>query len=304
MLGKDFLAISDLDRTEMEELLHRAIEGKKEWKEGRAKQPLKNKVLGMIFHKPSLRTRVSFDVGAFQLGGTALYFTEKEFGLGSREAVQDVGQVLGRYLDGVMIRTFAHEPVVNLAKHAPIPIINGLTDLFHPCQIMADLQTILEHRKSLDDMTVAFFGDGNNVAHSWINAAGVLPFRIRVAVPEGFEPDEAVVAAARARGAGEIEVLNDPREAAKGADVLYTDVWASMGQEDEKAARAKIMAPFQLNQDLVKLAKKSVLVLHCLPAHRGEEITDEVIDGPHSVVFDEAENRLHAQKAIMERLMG
>ncbi|MFH1279508.1 MAG: ornithine carbamoyltransferase [Candidatus Eisenbacteria bacterium] len=304
MLGKDFLAISDLDRSEMEELLRRAIEGKKEWKEGRAKRPLKNKVLGMIFHKPSLRTRVSFDVGAHQLGGTALYFTEREFGLGSRESVKDVGQVLGRYLDGVMIRTFAHGPVVELAKNTPIPIINGLTDLLHPCQIMADLQTILEHRKSLDDMTVAFFGDGNNVAHSWINAAGVLPFRLRVAVPEGFEPDDGIVAAARARGAGEIEVLHDPKEAAKDADVLYTDVWASMGQESEKEARAKIMAPFRLNQALVEVAKKSVLVLHCLPAHRGEEITDEVIDGPHSVVFDEAENRLHAQKAIMERLMG
>jgi len=304
MLGKDFLTISDLDRPELEGLLDRAIEGKKEQKAGKGKQPLRGKVLGMIFHKPSLRTRVSFDVGAYQLGGTALYFTEKEFGLGSREAVQDIGQVLGRYLDGIMIRTFDHAPVVELARNTPIPVINGLTDLLHPCQIVADLQTILEHRGNFDDMTVAFFGDGNNVAHSWINAAGVLPFRLRVAVPEGFDPNPAVVDAARARGAGEIEVMHDPKAAADGADVLYTDVWASMGQEDEKKARAKLMAPFQLNTDLVSVAKKSVLVLHCLPAHRGEEITDNVIDGPHSVVFDEAENRLHAQKAIMERLMG
>ena len=304
MPQKDFIAISDLDRSEMDWLLRRGLEGKKEWKEGRGKRPLKDKVIGLIFHKPSLRTRVSFEVGALQLGGQGLYFTDKEFGLGSREAVQDVGEVLGRYLDGVMIRTFDHGNVEKLAAHAPIPVINGLTDLLHPCQIMADLLTILEHRGSLDDMTVAFFGDGNNVAHSWINAAGVLPFRLRVAVPDGFEPDEAVVAAARARGAGEIEVTHDPRAAADGADVLYTDVWASMGQEEEKEARAKVMMPFQLNGELLKLADPKCLVLHCLPAHRGEEITDEVIDGEHSVVFDEAENRLHAQKAILERLIG
>jgi ornithine carbamoyltransferase len=303
MLKKDFLSIADLDRTEMEALLRRGLEMKKERKEGREKQSLRGKVLGLLFHKPSLRTRVSFEVGMVHLGGSSIYLTDKEIGIGSRESVEDVGRVLGRYLDGIMIRTFDHSIAVNLARHAPIPVINGLTDLLHPCQILADILTVIQHRGTIEKRTVAFFGDGNNVAHSWINAAGVLPFRLRVAVPKGFEPKEEVLGPARNRGA-DVQVLHDPRAAAEGADVLYTDAWASMGQEGEREKRIRAMAPFQLNADLLRLAKPDALVLHCLPAHRGEEITDEVIEGPHSVVFDEAENRLHAQKAVLEKLLA
>jgi ornithine carbamoyltransferase len=287
----------------LEALLRRGLEMKKERQAGKRSEPLKGKMLGLIFHKPSLRTRVSFEAGMMQLGGTSIYLTDKELGIGSREAVQDVGRVLGRYLDGIMIRTFDHAIAVNLAKNAPIPVINGLTDLSHPCQILADILTVIEHRGSIENRTVSFFGDGNNVAHSWIEAAGILPFRLRVAVPKGYEPKEEIVLAARRRG-GAVEILHDPRAAAEGADVLYTDVWASMGQESEKEDRARVMAPFQINAALLRLAAKDALVLHCLPAHRGEEITDDVIDGPHSAVFDEAENRLHAQKAILEKLLA
>jgi len=300
---KDFLSIADLDRPGLERLLRRGLEMKKARKEGREKRTLEGKILGLIFHKPSLRTRVSFEAGMMHLGGHTIYLTDKEIGIGSREAVGDVGEVLGRYLDAVMIRTFDHKIAVDLARHAPIPVINGLTDLLHPCQILADILTVIEHRGNIENRIVSFFGDGNNVAHSWINAAGLLPFALRIAVPEGFEPSAEIVDAARKRG-GKIEVLHDPRAAAKDADVLYTDVWASMGQEAEKERRARLMAPFQINQELLRLAKKDALVLHCLPAHRGEEITDEVIDGPHSVVFDEAENRLHAQKAVLEWLLA
>jgi ornithine carbamoyltransferase len=224
--------------------------------------------------------------------------------MGTREAIQDVGQVLARFMDVLMIRTFAHENAVKLARHAPIPVINGLTDLLHPCQVMADLMTVLEHRGSLDDMVVTWLGDGNNVAHSWINAAGILPLELRIAAPQGYEPDESIVSAARKRGAGRIEVTHDPAAAAEGADVLCTDAWASMGQEKEHQERARVMKPFQLNASLLARSKKESLVLHCLPAHRGEEITDEVLDGPRSIVFDQAENRLHAQKAILERLLA
>ena len=304
MLKKDFLAISQLDREELEGLLHRGVEGKKEQKEGRAGAPLAGKTLALIFHKPSLRTRVSFQVGMYQLGGQVIYLTDKEIGLGKREAILDVGEVMGRYVDGIMIRTFAHSNAVELAEHAPIPVINGLTDFLHPCQIMADLMTVLEHRGNLDDLTVSYFGDGNNVANSWVNAAGVLPFKLIVASPKGYEPDEEIVAAARARGAGTIEITNDPKAAAEGADVLYADVWTSMGQESEKEERTRIMMPYQVNADLLRLADPKAIVLHCLPAHRGEEITAEVIDGPQSVVYDEAENRMHAQKAILEKLLG
>ncbi len=304
MAKRDFLAISDLDAPTMQQLIRRGVEVKREWKEGRGKTPCTGKVLGLLFHKPSLRTRVSFDVGMAQLGGHSIYLTDQEIGMGTREAIQDVGKVLARFLDVLMIRTFAHENAVKLARHAPIPVINGLTDLLHPCQVMADLMTVLEHRGSLDSMVVTWLGDGNNVAHSWINAAGLLPFELRLAVPKGYEPDGAIVSAARARGAGKIDVTHDPAAAAEGADVLCTDTWASMGQEKEHEERARVMKPFQLNAALLARAKKDSLVLHCLPAHRGEEITDEVMDGPHSVVYDEAENRLHAQKAILEWLLS
>ncbi len=302
MAGKDFLSLAELDRDRLDALLARAMEGKREWNDGRGKTPLKRKVLGLIFHKPSLRTRVSFEVGATQLGGSAIYLSDREIGVGSREAVEDIGEVLSRYVDIIMIRTFDHQIAVDLAAHAKVPVINGLTDLLHPCQIVADLQTILEHRSTVEGKVVAFFGDGNNVAHSWINAAASLPFELRIAVPEGYEPDRSIVEAARKRG-GTVVVTHDAIEAAAGADVLYTDVWASMGQEEEKEARTAIMMPFQVNERLLAAAKKDALVLHCLPAHRGEEITAGVIDGPHSVVYDEAENRLHAQKAIMEMLL-
>ncbi|NNE08752.1 MAG: ornithine carbamoyltransferase [Gemmatimonadetes bacterium] len=304
MAKRDFLSLADLSRDEFEMLVKRAIEGKKEWKEGRAKTPMKGKVLGLIFHKPSLRTRVSFEVGARQLGGSAIYLTDKELGIGSREAVEDVGEVLSRYLDVIMIRTFDHKIAVDLAANAKAPVINGLTDLFHPCQVLADVQTIVEHRDTIEGKVVTFYGDGsNNMAHSWINAAAVLPFELRIATPSNYLPDAAVMSHAKKCGA-KIVVSHDAKEVSRGADVLYTDVWASMGQESERDARIREMMPYQINAEALALAKKDALVLHCLPAHRGEEVTADVIDGPHSVIYDEAENRLHAQKAIIEWLLA
>ncbi len=302
MAAKDFLSLADFNRQELNALIDRAIAGKKEWKSGGGGTCMTRKAMGLIFHKPSLRTRVSFEVAARQLGGSAIYLTDKEIGIGSREPVGDVGEVLSRYLDIIMIRTFDHKIAEDLAAHATVPVINGLTDLLHPCQVVADLQTIVEHREAIEGKVVAFFGDGNNMALSWINAAATLPFELRIAVPPGFEPDENFVKAALGRG-GKVLVTHDAREAATGADVLYTDVWASMGQEDEKVERARQMAPYQVNGELAGLARPDYLFLHCLPAHRGEEVTADVIDGPHAAVFDEAENRLHAQKAIMEMLL-
>jgi ornithine carbamoyltransferase len=297
---KDFISIADIDGDKMKQLFELAAELKRD-RLGR--NDLAGRTVGLIFHKPSLRTRVSFEVGVSELGGHPMYVTDAEIKMGQRESTYDIGKVLSRYVHGIMIRTFAHSNCTELAEAADVPVINGLTDLTHPCQVMGDIMTCLERGKDIDSMVVAFIGDGNNVANSWVNAAGNLSFELRIAGPSGYEPDPDLLAAARAKGAS-VSVLNDPLEAVAGADVIYTDVWTSMGQEAEKEERERQFRPFQVSDALLGHAAADVIILHCLPAHRGEEITDEVMDGPHSAVFDEAENRLHAQKAIMVDLMG
>ncbi len=306
-LPKDFISIADWNSDDLVRILELAMDQKRRLKKGenlRGEKP--GKVLAVLFHKPSLRTRVSFEVAITQLGGSSLYITDKEIGLGSREAPQDVARVLERYVDGIMIRTFAHDDALALARNAnSIPVINGLTDLLHPCQVMADLQTIWEHKGGIEDQRIVYLGDGNNMANSWINAAARFPFELVICNPSGYEPDPSMLKNARKINPKlRYENINDPAQAVEGADVLYTDVWASMGQEDEAAARKEIFKPYQVTQSLLeKTGKKDSIVLHCLPAHRGDEITDEVIDGPQSVVFDEAENRMHAQRAILTLVM-
>ncbi|UCH85640.1 MAG: ornithine carbamoyltransferase [Candidatus Latescibacterota bacterium] len=300
---KDFLSIADFTADELNEIINLAIKQKADLNKGPLEPVFRGKTLGCIFHKPSLRTRVSFEVAMHQLGGSSMFITEKEIGIGSREAPQDVGRVLSRYLAAVMIRTFDHSIAETLAKHATIPVINGLTDLLHPCQIMADLMTVQEHRGNLDNLTVAFIGDGNNVARSWINAAGRLGFRVVLGCPAGYGVEREFIDRALAGSSGRYEEINDPAAAVKEADVLYTDVWASMGQEDEAAKRRQAFSAFQLNPELVGQAPKGAYIMHCLPAHRGEEITDDVIESENSIVFDEAENRLHAQRALLTLLV-
>ena len=296
----DFISIADIDRAKMKDLLSLAAELKRD---RRPRRDLDGKTVALIFHKPSLRTRQSFEVGVHELGAHPMYVTDAEIKMGARESLYDIGKVLSRYVHGVMIRTFAHSNCTELAEAADVPVINGLTDLLHPCQIMGDIMTCVERGKGLDSMVVAFLGDGNNVANSWVNAAGNLPFELRIAGPSGDEPDTGLLETARRKGAN-VCVLHDPVEAVRDADVVYTDVWASMGQESEAAERAVRFRPYQINDDLLAHAKSDAIVLHCLPAHRGQEITDSAMDGPRSAVFDQAENRLHAQKAIMVDLMG
>jgi ornithine carbamoyltransferase len=297
---RDFLAIPDLSRDEILEVLDLAARMKSgEYRE----RPLEGKTLAMIFTKSSTRTRVSFEVGALQLGGHALFLSARDIQLGRGEPIRDTARVLSRYVDGIMIRTFDHADVEELARFASIPVINGLTDLLHPCQIMADLQTIRESfGPELEGVKVAWIGDGNNMANSWLNAAHRLGFELRLAFPEGYEPDRAILE--RAQASTRVVLTHDPREAAEGADVINTDVWASMGQEEESAERARAFTGYRVDAVLMGRGSERAIFLHCLPAHRGEEVTDEVIEGPRSRVFDQAENRLHAQKAIMARLMG
>ncbi|MFH1690190.1 MAG: ornithine carbamoyltransferase [Candidatus Eisenbacteria bacterium] len=297
---KDFISIADIDRGKMTELFELAAKLKRDRTGSR---DLAGKTMALLFHKPSLRTRVSFEVGVAELGGHPMYVTDAEIKMGQRESTYDIGKVLSRYVHGIMIRTFAHTNCTELADAADVPVINGLTDLTHPCQVMGDILTCLERGKDLDSMIVAFVGDGNNVANSWVNAAGNAPFELRIAGPSGYEPDAELLAAARAKGAN-VAVLSDAVEAVTGADVVYTDVWTSMGQEEEKAERERQFRPFQVNDELLSHADDEAIVLHCLPAHRGEEITDGVMDGARSAVFDQAENRLHVQKAIMVELLG
>jgi ornithine carbamoyltransferase len=297
---RDFLAIPDFETGELYEILelaHRMKSG--EYRE----RPLAGRTLGMIFEKSSTRTRVSFEVGTFQLGGHALFLSSRDIQLGRGEPIRDMARVLSRYVDGIMIRTFAHSTLEELASYASIPIINGLTDLLHPCQVMADLMTIQENfGNDLGARKVAWIGDGNNMANSWLNAAFRFGFELRLACPDGYRPDAETLE--RARGAANIIVTADPAEAIEGADVVNTDVWTSMGQEEEMQAREQAFAGYHVDTKLMSRASQHAIFLHCLPAHRGEEVADEVIEGPQSRVFDEAENRLHAQKAIMVRLMG
>jgi ornithine carbamoyltransferase len=297
-MKRDFLSLADFTRAELEEILHLAARLKRDLKDGKQPPLLAGKSLAMIFEKPSLRTRVTFEIGMNQLGGTAVNLTHMDIQLGRRESVADVARNLERWVDLIMARTFAHATLVELAQHAGVPVINGLSDLLHPCQVLADCFTLIEHRGRLDGVRIAFVGDANNVANSWIDAAAALNFDFILASPPGYEPDAATLQAARAAG-GRVTITHDAAAAAQGADVLYTDVWTSMGQEREAEKRRRDFADYQINADLLRRAGAKAVVMHCLPAHRGEEITAEVIDGAQSIVFDQAENRLHTQKAIM-----
>ncbi len=303
-MKRDFLEITDFTKDEILEIFELARKLKEKTKNNVEHHILKGQTLAMLFQKPSTRTRVSFEVGMYQLGGHALYLNPAEVGLGKRESVADVARVLSRYCDGIMARVFGHETVAELAQYASVPVINGLSALTHPCQIMGDMFTIIEHKVDYQDLTITYLGDGNNVANSWINLASALSFSLRLGVPQGYEPDQVILKRAMEANVSKIEIIHDPVEAVRGADVVYTDVWASMGQEEEVEKRKKIFLPYQVNETLLSKAAEDVIFLHCLPAHRGDEVTDGVMDGPHSVVFDEAENRLHIQKAIMVNLMA
>lgn len=304
--GRDFLDLEDYTSEELRYLLDYAIELKRKQKACEVYQPLKGKTLGMIFEKSSTRTRVSFEVGMYQLGGHPLFLSRNDLQIGRGEPIADTAQVLARYLDGIMIRTFAHTTLTDLAKYASVPVINALTDWSHPCQAMADYQTVLEHKGKLEGLKIAFIGDGNNMAHSLMMGAAKFGMHFAIAAPEGYLPDAEMTARSKTVAAatgGSVLVTGDTREAIDGSDIVYTDVWASMGFEEEQKIREKAFAEYQVNEDLVKYAKPDYLFLHCLPAHRGEEVSSGVIDGPNSLIFDEAENRLHAQKAIMAAIM-
>ena len=304
---KDLLSIHDLEIGEVALILDVAAKLKRKQKKGEPHQYLKGKTLAMLFSKASTRTRTSFEVGFFQLGGHPIQLSHDPTQIGRGEPVKDTARVLSRFEDGIMIRTFSHESVVELAKYATIPVINGLTDLLHPCQALTDLFTIQEKMKVLKGRKMVYVGDGNNMAHSLMYAAAKVGMNMVCACPKGYQPDPHVLAEAQedaSQTGCTITVEEDVMKAVKGADVLYTDTWASMGQEEEHDARKKIFAPYQINAELLAAARPEAIVMHCLPAYRGEEITDEVIEGPQSVVFDQAENRLHVQKAIMARLMS
>ncbi len=303
-MSKDLLSINSLSKQEIEKLISYAIRLKEKQKDGERDQPLKGKTLGMLFEKPSTRTRVSFEVGMLQLGGHALYMSWRDTQLGREESLEDTARVLSRYLDGIVIRTFSQLTVETFAKCADIPVINGLTDLLHPCQILSDIMTVVEKKGGLKRLKISYIGDGNNVANSWINASLKLGFSLHLACPRGYEPDRETVEKARVDAPLQIKLSYDPLEAAHDADIINTDTWVSMGQEKEHQERTENFKNYQINSSLLKVAKKDVLVMHCLPAHRGKEITDEVADGRHSIIFDQAANRLHMQKAILEMLLA
>ena len=304
--GKDFLTLHDFSGQEIVDMVDLGIELKQKQKAGIPTPILAGKTLGMIFQKSSTRTRVSFEVGMYQLGGQALYLNANDLQIGRGEPIQDTARVLSRYVDGILIRTFSHQEVEDLAKYADVPVINGLTDDYHPTQVIADLITIKEHKGTLAGMKLAYVGDGNNMTHSLMIGCAKVGMEIRVATPKGYEADAKIVQAAQeyaAQYGGKVVITNDPQEAVNGVDIIYTDTWASMGQEAEKEERKKAFAGYQVDRAMMKLAKEDAIFMHCLPAYRGMEVTEEVLEGAQSVVFDEAENRLHAHKAIMATLM-
>ena len=306
MKGKSLISVNDLTPDEINAIFKLAADLKKKLKEGIPHKYLEGQTLGMIFSKPSTRTRVSFETGIYQLGGIGMYFGPTDLQLKRSENIHDTAKVLSRYLSGIMIRTYDHQDVIDLAKHATIPVINGLTDLLHPCQIFADLFTVLEKKGNLEGLKLAYVGDGNNVAHSLLYGCSKVGMNISIASPNGYKPKEEIVndAIENANTMNcKVELVDNPEEAVNDADIIYTDVWASMGQESEANERKKIFNRYQVNEKLVKLAKEDYLFMHCLPAHRGDEVVNEIIDSANSVVFDEAENRLHVQKAIMVLLM-
>jgi ornithine carbamoyltransferase len=303
-MKKDFLALNQFTKAELDGIFRLTRELKEKQKKGVEHRLLAGKSVALIFEKSSTRTRVSFEVGVYQLGGQPLFISSATSQMGRGEPIRDTARTIARYCDGVMIRTYGQTVVEEFARYSTVPVINGLTDLFHPCQVMADLFTVIEHRGGYAGLKFAWIGDGNNMANTWIEAATVFGFDLTLACPRGYEPDRTVMAWAQERATSKIVLTHEPKEAVKDADVLNTDVWASMGQEQQQEARVKAFAGYQLNEALLDEAAGNCMVLHCLPAHRGEEISDDVIEGPHSAVWDEAENRLHIQKAIMATLMG
>lgn len=300
MSTRHFLTLKDLTSEELNNLMHRAIELKAMQKAGEIFEPLKNQTLAMIFEKSSTRTRISFETGMTQLGGHALFLSPRDTQLGRGEPIEDSARVISSMVDGIMIRTFGHDIVETMAQYSSVPVINALTDDYHPCQLLADMQTYQEHRGSIQGKTVLWVGDGNNMCHSYINAAAQYDFKLRIAAPEGYDPNMDLVKA----HADRVEIIRNPMDAAEKADLVVTDVWASMGQEEEQKKRERAFADFQVNQAMMQQADQDALFMHCLPAHRGEEVTADVIDAKDSVVWDEAENRLHAQKALLEFLMA
>ncbi|NJN47930.1 MAG: ornithine carbamoyltransferase [Candidatus Competibacteraceae bacterium] len=296
---RHFLCLLDMTPTELNNLIRRARELKAMRQQGQPYTPFPQKVLGMVFEKSSTRTRVSFEAGMIQLGGSAIFLSPRDTQLGRGEPIEDTARVLSSMVDIIMVRTFAHDHLERLAEYSSVPVINGLTDYSHPCQLLADVQTYVEHRGDIQGKTVVWIGDGNNMCNSYITAAAQYDFQLRIAVPAGYDPDPALLQ----RYADRVEIIRDPLVAAKNADLIATDVWASMGQEEERKQRERAFAAYQVNAQVMAQAKSDALFLHCLPAHRGEEVSAEVIDGPQSQVWDEAENRLHAQKALMEFLL-
>jgi ornithine carbamoyltransferase len=303
-MKRDFLTILDLRSEEIDALLRRAATLKKDFTEGKLKPSLEGKTLGLIFDKPSTRTRVSFEVAMYQLGGRAIFMSSQETQLSRDEPLRDTALVLSRYIDGLVVRTYEDADLQELARHAEIPVINGLTDLYHPCQVMGDILTIQEKKGDLKELQIAWVGDGNNVAHSWINAAARLPFRLSLACPPSFEPKKEILETAKRLAGERIHCGRDPVEAVRNADVVNTDVWTSMGQDEERRMRLTAFKDYQINSDLLRKARPDAIVLHCLPAHRGEEITNEVMDGPNSAIFDQAENRMHLQRALLDWLLS
>ena len=301
-MKKDFLTVLDLSANELQRLIKRSIELKSGVDANKC--PLIGKSIGLLFEKSSTRTRVSLEVGVYQLGGQSIYMNPKEIQIGRGETIHDSAKVLSRYLNGIIIRTYSHNTLTEFASYASIPVVNGLSDLHHPCQALADLMTVYEKKGKLKGLRLAFIGDGNNVAHSLIEAASLTGMHIILACPKGYEPDPDVLEKARTSSSGQITVIREPAEAAANADVVYTDVWVSMGQEKDASRKKRKFKKYQINGELLSHAKKDALVLHCMPAHRGEEITDEVMDSPQSAVFDQAENRLHTQKALLEFLLS
>ncbi len=302
-MNTHLLALQDFTRSQLRTFLERAALLKKETQAGLRHQHLAGKKICMLFEKPSTRTRVSFETAMYDMGGQVVFMSTKETQLGRGEPLKDTARVLAHYVDALVVRTFGQQVVEELACHSNVPVINALTDLHHPCQILSDIMTVIEHKGDLEKLNIVWLGDGNNMANSWIQAASVLGFSLTLACPEGYEPDPALLETATKRAKQPITVLRDPAEAVRNADVINVDVWASMGQEDEAEQRLAIFQPYQLNTDLLAQADKDAVVLHCLPAHRDEEITEEVLEGPQSVVFDQAENKMHMHKAILESLI-
>jgi len=301
-MKRDFLRLRDFSSEEIDHLLKRALE-LKSGKDSN-KCPLIGRNIGLIFEKASTRTRVSFEVGIYQLGANSIYLNPKEIQLGRGETIHDTAKTLSRYLDAIVIRTFSHNTLIDFASSSSIPVINGLSDLLHPCQALGDMMTVLEKKGKLKGINLSYIGDGNNVANSLIEASSMMGINLKIACPKGFEPDTEVLKEQKASAKSEIRIVRNPKDAAMGADVLYTDVWVSMGQEKEEKQKKKYFKAYQLNSKILSYAKKDAIVFHCLPAHRGEEITDDVIDSPQSAVFDQAENRLHTQKALLEFLLS